>query len=69
MAVQPIPFLLAGLERDDPQVVQALDGVRRTWESIGFERFRDDLYVFDPKSNKMDQEIARLKAALVIGRR
>ena len=69
VAVHPFPFLLAGLERDDPQVVQALDGVRRTWQSIGFERFRDDLYVFDPTSNKMDQEIARLKATLAIGRR
>ncbi len=58
VAVYPFPIDLDEKTRHDPAILQpALARVRRTWASIGFHPFTDDVWIMDP--HRADHEKAR----------
>jgi hypothetical protein len=65
VAVHPHPFHLADLDSNDPALDAGIAAVRHTWGFLGFVPFLDDLYIFDPTSNALDQAMGQLRARLL----
>lgn len=68
VATLPCPTELLeefGQNRDHPRFVTALASVRRTWESIGFFRFTDDVWVKDPAMTAGDSHLRELRERIL----
>ncbi|MEV0049468.1 hypothetical protein AB0H34_03105 [Saccharopolyspora shandongensis] len=65
VAVHPFPIDLDGDQRRDDEVfVHARHQVRRTWASLGFEPFTDDLWIMDPHSSAHEKAVADISQRL-----
>jgi hypothetical protein len=61
IALKPFPIDLDEEQRRDKVVFRkAMARVRRTWKSIGFEPFSDDIWILDPRTGSYDRTVKRL---------
>lgn len=67
VATQPFPIDTPRDERgnvDKAVFGPALKQIRRTWKSIGFEPYRDDIWIMDPFAAKHERAVAKLERKL-----
>ncbi|MER7793601.1 hypothetical protein [Streptomyces sp. NPDC097640] len=65
VATHPFPIDIPVDERDDEaRVLREKAVVQRMWESLGFEPFREDLWVMKPHLRDHEDAVQRLEAAL-----
>ncbi|NEA77144.1 hypothetical protein [Streptomyces sp. SID13588] len=65
VATHPYPIDIPEEERDDEaRKVREMAAVQRTWRSLGFEPFREDLYVMQPHLRAHEDATKRLEQAL-----
>ncbi|WP_413102419.1 hypothetical protein [Streptomyces sp. Inha503] len=65
VATHPFPIDIPVDERDDEaRVLREKAAVQRTWESLGFEPFREDLWVMKPRLRGHEDAVRRLEATL-----
>ncbi len=61
VAVHPSSIDLDSHQRRDDEVfIPAMQQVRRTWASLGFEPFTDDLWIKAPRSSAHDKAVAAI---------
>lgn len=61
VAVQPFPIDLDSDQRQDDEIfVPAMQQVRRTWASLGFQPFTDKLWIMDPRKSSHHNAVAHL---------
>jgi hypothetical protein len=61
VAVQPFPLDVARDEEgnaDKESLKKGLVQIRRTWRSIGFQAYMNDIWVMDPNSSKHERALA-----------
>ncbi|GAA2320988.1 hypothetical protein Scani_01810 [Streptomyces caniferus] len=64
VATHPYPIDIPVGERDDTaREAQEKAAVQRTWQSLGFAPFREDLWVMQPYRHDHDDAVERLEAA------
>ncbi|MEU1364635.1 hypothetical protein ABZ454_00630 [Streptomyces sp. NPDC005803] len=64
VATHPYPIDIPVDERDDrTREAREKAVIQRTWQSLGFEPFREDLWVMQPHLNAHDDAIERLETA------
>jgi hypothetical protein len=69
IALTPFPVELDDEQRNDKQAFRkGMARVRRTWKSIGFEPFSDDIWALDPRTKRYDQTDKQLSKRLGIPR-
>jgi hypothetical protein len=67
VAAQPFPL---DVDRDEEgnakkaALRRGLAQIRRTWKSIGFEPYKDDIWIMDPNLVKHEQALTRLERKL-----
>jgi len=65
VALTPSPIDLdEDQEQDEAVFRKAMTTVRRTWKSVGFQRFSDDIWVLDPRTGRYDRTVKRLSKRL-----
>lgn len=67
VAAQPFPLDVTRDEKGDADkesLKHGLSQIRRTWRSIGFEPYKDDIWIMDPNSIKHERSIAKLERQL-----
>jgi hypothetical protein len=65
VVLKPFPIDLDDDQKQDKAVFRkAMTSVRRTWKSIGFEPFSDDIWVLDPRTGSYDRTVKRLSKRL-----
>jgi hypothetical protein len=67
VAAQPFPLDVTRDEKgnaDKESLKHGLSQIRRTWRSIGFEPYEDDIWIMDPNSIKHERSIAKLERQL-----
>jgi hypothetical protein len=68
VALYPFPTDLDEEARHDPAVLQpALARIRRTWASIGFSPFTDDVWIMDPHRAEHEKARAAIERRLKLG--
>jgi hypothetical protein len=71
VAAQPFPL---DVDRDEQgnakkaALKRGLAQTRRTWKSIGFEPYKNDIWIMDPNLVKHDQALTRLERKLKLSR-
>ena len=71
VAAQPFPL---DVDRDDKgnakkaALKRGLAQTRRTWKSIGFEPYKDDIWIMDPNLIKHERAITRIERKLNLSR-
>lgn len=64
VATHPYPIDIPVDERDDrTREAREKAVIQRTWQSLGFEPFREDLWVMQPHSNAHDDAVEHLETA------
>jgi hypothetical protein len=69
VAAQPFPLDVKRDGRgavDDANFKPALKAIQRTWRSIGFEPYQDDIWILDPTASKHERAMVRLERKLDI---
>jgi len=64
VAVQPFPLDVARDgegNADKESLKKGLAQIRRTWRSIGFQPYKNEIWVMDPNSSKHERALARLE--------
>jgi hypothetical protein len=65
VATHPFPIDVPAHERDDEaRVLREKAAVQRTWASLGFEPFREDLWIKKPHLRDHEEAVQRLEATL-----
>lgn len=65
VALKPFPIDLDEDQKQDEAVFRkAMTTVRRTWKSVGFQPFSDDIWVLDPRTGSYDRTVRRLSKRL-----
>lgn len=65
VAVQPFPIDLDSDQRQNDEIfTPALQQVRRTWSSLGFEPFTDNIWIMDPRKSSHHNAVAHLNEQL-----
>lgn len=65
MALKPFPIDLDEDQKQDKVVFRkAMTTVRRTWKSVGFQPFLDDIWVLDPRTGSYDRTVKKLSKQL-----
>lgn len=71
VAAQPFPLDVDRDEKGNAKkaaLKRGLAQTRRTWKSIGFEPYKEDIWIMDPNLVKHEQAIARLERKLNLSR-
>ncbi|MEU6709730.1 hypothetical protein [Streptomyces wuyuanensis] len=64
VATHPYPIdIPVGERNDDARVAQEKAAVQGTWQSLGFEPFREDVWVMQPHLSAHDDAVGRLEMA------
>ncbi|MDK0520558.1 hypothetical protein [Streptomyces sp. ML-6] len=64
VATHPYPIDIPVSERDDTEREAREEAViQRTWQSLGFEPFREDVWVMQPYLSTHDEAVGRLETA------
>ena len=59
--LKPFPIDLdEDQQKDDAVFRKAMTTVRRTWKSIGFQPFSDDIWVLDPRTGSYERTVKKL---------
>jgi len=65
VALKPFPIDLDEDQKQDKVVFRkAMTTVRRTWKSVGFRPFLDDIWVLDPRTGSYDRTVKKLSKQL-----
>jgi hypothetical protein len=67
IATQPFPLDVARDERgnaDEAELKPAVEQIQRTWKSIGFQPYKEEIWIMDPSSSSHEQAMARLQRTL-----
>lgn len=65
VALKPFPIDLDKEQKKDKATFdKAMKSVRKTWKSIGFERFTDGIWVLDPRTGDFERTTKKLSAQL-----
>ena len=67
VAAQPFPLDVPRDDKgnaDEDALKRGLVKVRRTWKSIGFEPYRDDIWILDPKVVTLENALKKLERQL-----